>query len=720
MDDNTQFKYMEMLQQISNREHRSLAIDLEDLQQYCKENDWSDFYSRCRANATRASKLLSQAADDLMPEPGLSANVNRDVFDVLLHNHMEMEKLHHLQENADMEGVAAVDMSANIKSNFPPQLTRRYEVYLSTPRDEKVVPMRAVTAQHLGSLVKIKGVVTHCTDVKPMVAVATYLDMQSGIEVFQEVLGPTFLPITTVPFKDDSRPKSELAMQMRGSKLIKFQQIKLQEMSDEVPDSATPRSITVHVKGDLTRCMKPGDHVIITGMYLPQPVARRGRMQRHTMLQNTVLVAAQVDQLKESYAEHVITDEDRGMVHELLTEGRVYSRLASSIAPEIWGHDDIKKVLLLQMVGGTSLALPDGIKIRGDMHVCLMGDPGVAKSQLLKHIGHISPRAVYTTGKGSSGVGLTASVQRDPTTGDFVLEGGALVLADRGICAIDEFDKMEESDRTAIHEVMEQQTVSIAKAGIMTTLNTRTAVLAAANPAWGRYDIRRSPAENIALPAALLSRFDILWLILDRANEDNDRQLADHVLSVHQLGYAPQPESEHPPLTPAQLRAYVAMAKQHEPKLPRELTEYVSAVYAELRRQESQSDRPHTYTTARSLLSILRLSQALAKLRFDNNVIQGDVEEALRLMSMSKISLEDEDQRSAAKCDPIAEAFSKVKEHIVRTECSEISWKELCTICHGTPPELVKQMVTEYQSYDVWSIEHDANGQVRLFVENMG
>lgn len=221
------------------------------------------------------------------------------------------------------------------------------------------------------------------------------------------------------------------------------------------------------------------------------------------------------------------------MVHELLQQGNVYSRLASSIAPEIWGHEDIKKVLLLQMVGGTGLNLHDGLKIRGDVHICLMGDPGVAKSQLLKHIGHVSPRAVYTTGappaplcrvllsqklsegceqrraragKGSSGVGLTAAVQRDPTTSEFVLEGGALVLADRGICAIDEFDKMDEGDRTAIHEVMEQQTVSIAKAGIMTTLNTRTAVLAAANPAWGRYDTRRSPAENIALPAALLSR----------------------------------------------------------------------------------------------------------------------------------------------------------------------------------------------------------------------
>merc|ERR1719240_1430969 len=296
--------------------------------------------------------------------------------------------------------------------------------------------------------------------------------------------------------------------------------------------------------------------------------------------------------------------------------------------------------------------MKDGMRIRGDLNICLMGDPGVAKSQLLKHIASLAPRGVYTTGKGSSGVGLTASVVRDRLTGEVALEAGALVLADTGICCIDEFDKMDESDRTAIHEVMEQQSVSIAKSGITTTLNCRTTILAAANPKYGRYNPRKSPVENMDLPPALLSRFDLTFLLLDTVENDRDKQLALHVCKVHSnynksedvakengeegdvlnLGFNPFPASF--------MRHFIRRAKTFEPLIEDSLQQTIVDAYVQMREEEKAGDidSRKSYTTPRSLLAILRLSQAHARARFSDRVQRQDFEEAMRLLKESKES----------------------------------------------------------------------------------
>jgi len=247
--------------------------------------------------------------------------------------------------------------------------------------------------------------------------------------------------------------------------------------------------MTIYARGPATRACSPGDRVTITGIFLPTPYTGFAQI-RAGLLSDTYLEAHTVVKAKKTHLEHVLTDDVLEAIEEQSHDKDTYEKLAASIAPEIYGHDDVKKSLLLLLVGGVDKKLKDGMKIRGDINICLMGDPGVAKSQLLKRVADLSPRGVYTTGRGSSGVGLTAAVTKDPLTNELVLEGGALVLADMGICCIDEFDKMEDGDRTAIHEVMEQQTISIAKAGINTTLNARSAILAAANPLYGRYNIK--------------------------------------------------------------------------------------------------------------------------------------------------------------------------------------------------------------------------------------
>ncbi|KAH7516974.1 hypothetical protein FEM48_Zijuj09G0013000 [Ziziphus jujuba var. spinosa] len=692
-------KYMEILQEVANHKISAIQIDLEDLINYQDFDE--DFLIRVTENTRRYIGIFADAIDELMPEP--TEAFTDDDHDILM-----TQRSDDGPENMD---------GSDPHQKMPSEIKRYFEVYIRASSKGQPYTIREVKASYIGQLVKISGIVTRCSDVKPLMQVAVYTCEECGFEIYQEVTARVFMPLFQCPSKRclTNRTKGNLILQLRASKFLKFQEAKIQELAEHVPKGHIPRTMTVHFRGELTRKVAPGDVVELSGIFLPIPYTGF-RAMRAGLVADTYLEAMSVTHFKKKYEEYELRGDEEEQIARLAEDGDIYNKLARSLAPEIYGHEDIKKALLLLLVGAPHKKLKDGMKIRGDLHICLMGDPGVAKSQLLKHIINVAPRGVYTTGRGSSGVGLTAAVQKDPVTNEMVLEGGALVrhlfpsdvdsfqvLADMGICAIDEFDKMDESDRTAIHEVMEQQTVSIAKAGITTSLNARTAVLAAANPAWGRYDLRRTPAENINLPPALLSRFDLLWLILDRADMDSDLEMARHVVYVHQKRESPALGFK--PLEPSVLRAYISAARRLSPSVPRELEEYIASAYSGIRQEEAKSNTPHSYTTVRTLLSILRISSALARLRFSTTVAQSDVDEALRLMQMSKFSLYS-DERQKSGLDAISDIYSILRDEAARANKMDVSYAHALNWISrkGYSEAQLKECLEEYAALNVWQI----------------
>ena len=582
-----------------------------------------------------------------------------DVLDIIMTQRSKRNE--RIQEAMDSD--IAADSPESI---FPPALTRRYTLNFkpitpagsSSDRDTKAMAVRNVKGEHLGHLITVRGITTRVSDVKPSVQVNAYSCDICGSEVFQPITTKQFTPLVDCPSTDckNNNSKGQLFLSTRASKFLPFQEVKIQEMADQVPVGHIPRQLTIHCHGALARQISPGNVVDIAGIFLPTPYTGFKAIKAG-LLTDTYLEAQHVRQHKKAYDDMILAQPTIRRMDELERSGQLYEFLSRSIAPEIFGHADVKKALLLQLIGGVTKTMGDGMRIRGDINVCLMGDPGVAKSQLLKYITKVAPRGVYTTGRGSSGVGLTAAVMRDPVTDEMVLEGGALVLADNGMCCIDEFDKMDDGDRTAIHEVMEQQTISISKAGITTTLNARTSILAAANPLYGRYNPRISPVENINLPAALLSRFDVLFLILDTPSRDADEELARHVTHVHIHNKHPEDAAGGVVFTPQEVRQWVARARSYRPVVPKGVSDYCVGAYVRMRQQQKRDEggkKHFTHTSPRTLLGVLRLSQALARLRFADEVITEDVDEALRLVEVSKASLYDSgrergDQTSSSK-----------------------------------------------------------------------
>ena len=632
-------KYMILMQKIANRELTILEIYTEDLESYFTSQNKADDLALldCIFNNTKTYiNLFKDAVDDLMPNSSKQFPVEE-----MLMNKTDIIRKHRLQNLNNMSNEDKDKANKN-KSGIPKELTRRYELIIvpGPGSKNKTIPLRQLKASQIGSLQTIKGIVVKMTDVKPFLKVASYSCDVCGYETYQVNHQRTYMPLLDCQSEQcrNNRSHGDIMQINRASKFLSFQEITIQEPTNEVPTGHVPRSIKISCFGSTTRKCAPGDMIFVTGVYLPRML--NDTRFKSKLIHDTYIEAYKIEKEKKNYKDTKINPE---MINTLKKEktNTLYLNLAKSIAPEIFGMEDIKKALLLLLVGGVDKNMSDGMKIRGNMNILLMGDPGIAKSQLLKYISHISPRGVYTTGKGSSGVGLTAAVVKDPVTNDLVLEGGALVLADMGVCCIDEFDKMSDYDRANIHEVMEQQTVSIAKAGITTRLNARTSVLAAANPVYGRYNINLTPHENINLPAALLSRFDLLFLLLDEVNPERDLELARHVAYVHQHKKVNTDNNKDKIYSEEFIREYIAQAKKCRPTIPQDLHNFIVQKYVEKRKLEieQKNKQGYQYITPRSLLAVIRLSQALAKLRMNDKVKQEDVDEALRLVEVSQSSI---------------------------------------------------------------------------------
>lgn len=686
-DGGKDFVYGQQLVKIAHREQVALTIDLDNIADFDPE-----LKEAIEENTRRYTALFADAIQEVLPDYKEREVVNKDALDVYIEHRLLMEQRNHPDGQ---------EITRDPRNKYPAELMRRFELYFKAPSHEKHQLIREVKANCIGKLVQVKGIVTRTTEVKPMMVVATYTCDTCGNETYQPINSPSFMPLIMCPSQEctTNRSGGRLYLQSRGSKFVKFQEIKIQEHSDQVPVGNIPRSLTVICRGETTRCALPGDHVSITGVFLPLMKQGFGQVQQG-LLSETYLEAHRVVKMNKTEDDELGAEELTEDEIKQVAEDDFYDKLASSIAPEIYGHEDVKKALLLLLVGGVDKS-PRGMKIRGNINICLMGDPGVAKSQLLSYIDRLAPRSQYTTGRGSSGVGLTAAVMKDPITGEMTLEGGALVLADQGVCCIDEFDKMMEADRTAIHEVMEQQTISIAKAGIMTSLNARVSILAAANPAYGRYNPKKSIEQNIQLPAALLSRFDLLWLIQDKADRENDLRLAQHITYVHQHNV--QPPSQFTPLDMKLMRRYIALCKKKQPVIPENLSDYITGAYVEMRK-EARNSKDTTFTSARTLLAILRLSTALARLRLADAVEKEDVNEAMRLMEMSKDSLNPAHEMHNRAHNVTDQIFSIVREMAPTKGLRSVKISEVMEQCvsKGFKPDQVDACIEEYEELNVW------------------
>jgi replicative DNA helicase Mcm len=486
--------------------------------------------------------------------------------------------------------------------------------------------LRKLGSKQMAKLVMIEGIVVRATPVRPMVLQGAFKCKRCGTMNLVEQTGQ-FLKAPTICIGPDCGRDGPFEFVQEESAFIDSQDLRLQEKPEDLPPGQLPRTLSVKLVGDdIVDVARPGDHVSVVGIVRAFAPSLMGMGKLRTFILQ--LDANSVEVLGKEPETSPPTPEEEEKIRTLSKDPWVHRKIISSIAPSIFGYDHIKEAITYLLFGGVSKSLPD-VNIRGEMNALLIGDPGTAKSQLLQYVARIAPRGLYTSGRGTTAAGLTAAVVREKG-GSMTLEAGALVLADKGIACIDEMDKMRPEDRVAIHEAMEQHTVSVAKGGIVATLNARTAILAAANPSLGRYEPNRTVAENISLPVTILSRFDLIFVLRDVPDKEADGKMSQHILEIHRRGASPVEAQVDPEL----LRKYVSYARGIRPVLGNEALKRLSSFYLAMR-SASETEGSPVAITARQLESLVRISEARARVALRKEVTAEDAEAAITIMKRS-------------------------------------------------------------------------------------